>query len=120
MKTISINVSDDDYRMLTAIAEDQKRRLSDFSYLLYARGLSFFFCETQVSIKKTESDYTEADRLQQKINADLEKIEGFDSLGWEERKEKGYNSVSSFLGDDALIDPLVERIEAYALNPVEE
>ena len=73
VKTISINVSDNDYRILTEIAKDQRRRLADFSYLLYARGLTFFFCETPVCISKIESDYTEADRLQQKINADLEK-----------------------------------------------
>ena len=124
MKKISINVSDDDYRILTAIAEDQNRRLSDLSYLLYARGLTFFFCETPVHIKKIESDYTEADRLQQKINNDLEKTEGWRDLEWKERKEKGYVHIDDFISDDDLIDPLVERIEVCALyppsNPVEE
>ena len=88
MKTISINVSDNDYRILTEIAKDQRRRLTDLSYLLFARGLEFFFCETPVYIRKIESDYTEADRLQQKINDDLEKTEGWSDLSWKERKER--------------------------------
>ncbi len=117
MKTISINVSDNDYRILTAIAADQKRRLSDLSYLLYARGLTFFFCEAPICISKIESDYTEADRLQQKINADLEKTEGWRDLEWKERKEKGYVHIATCISDDDLIDPLVERLEACALNP---
>ncbi len=120
MKTISINVSDNDYRILTAIAKDQHRQLADLSYLLYAKGLTFFFCETPVCIRKTESDYTEADRKQQKINDDLEKTEGWSDLEWKERKEKGYVHIGDFISDDALIDPLVERIEDYVLNPVEE
>lgn len=120
VKTISINVSDNDYRILTEIAKDQRRRLADFSYLLYARGLTFFFCETPVCISKIESDYTEADRLQQKINADLEKTEGWRDLEWKERKEKGYVHIGTCISDDDLIDPLVERIEACALDPVEE
>ena len=120
MKKISINVSDDDYRILTAIAEDQKRRLSDLSYLLYARGLEFFFCETPVYIRKIESDYTEADRLQQKINDDLEKTEGWGEWSWKERKEKGYVPLDVFIRDDDLIDSLAKRIEACVLDPVEE
>ena len=120
MKTISINVSDNDYRILTEIANDQRRRLTDLSYLLFARGLEFFFCETPVYIRKIESDYTEADRLQQKINDDLEKTEGWSDLNWKERKEKGYVLIDAFIRDDELIESLAERIEACVLEPVEE
>ncbi len=121
VKTISINVSDNDYRILTAIAKDQSRRLTDLSYLLYAKGLEFFFCETHVSIKKIESDYTEADRKQQKINLDLAvNTPGWERLNYQEKEEKGFEHVHQWISDDALIDPLVERIEACALNPVEE
>lgn len=52
MQKIEILVSDKDFDLLTRIAKDQNRRLSDLNYLLYSRGLESFFCETMVSIPK--------------------------------------------------------------------
>ena len=134
MKTISIHVPDNDYRIISEVAKQEKRRLSDLAYLVFGKGLDVFFCETQVAIKKIESDYTEADRLQQKINADLEKTEGWKDLNYDERKEKGYKHVCDWISNyertekadgtfdynDPLIEPLAERIEGYALNPAND
>lgn len=132
MKQIIIDIPDNDHRILSEIAKAENRRLPDLAYILFGRGLSSFFCETEVLIKKIESDYTEADRLQQKINADLEKTEGWKNLGYDERKEKGYKHVCDWISNfertekadgtfeykDLLIWPLAERIQSYALNPV--
>tara|TARA_B100000131_G_scaffold266289_1_gene264157 strand:+ start:636 stop:1052 length:417 start_codon:yes stop_codon:yes gene_type:complete len=134
VKTISISLPDKDYRLLVEIAKEEKRRLSDLAYLLFGKGLDVFFCETHVSVKKTEDDYTEADRLQQKINEDLEKSEGWQDLDYDKKREKGWKHVCEWMSNherrknpdgsyeyiDPLIEPLAERIESYALNPIVE
>ena len=127
MKELKISVSDKDYDLLTRISKDQQRRLSDLNYLLYARGLESFFCETMVSVKKHENEYTKEDREQQKKNAELEKTEGWSKLDYSERESKGYEHVCSFISNheynsktktytDKLIDPLAAKIESYAIE----
>ena len=51
-KEITIKVSDKDYDLIQRIARQEKRKLSDFSYLLFAEGLKFFFCEDVICFKK--------------------------------------------------------------------
>jgi hypothetical protein len=127
MKELKISVSDKDYDLLTRISKDQQRRLSDLNYLLYAKGLDLFFCETMVSVEKHDNEYTKEDREQQKKNAELEKTEGWSKLDYSERESKGYEHVCSYISNheynsktktytDKLIDPLAEKIESYAIE----
>ena len=132
MKKIEITIPDKDYDLLTRIAKEQKRRLSDMHYLIYAEGLTFFFCETNILIKRLDSEFTEEEKKQNKINDKLEKIKGWYKLDDKVQEEKGYKFVSHWLSnnqwnkktekyDDTLIKPLAERIESYVLEaPTDE
>ena len=127
MKKIEISIPDKDYDLLTRIAKSEKRRLSDMHYLLYSEGLHFFFCETSVMIKRLDSEFTEEEKKQIKINDKLEKIKGWYKLDDKVQEEKGYKFVPRWLSnnqwnketdkyDDTLIKPLAERIESYVLE----
>jgi len=126
LKTLTIKVSADDHKKLKAIAAEEGRRLDDLSQLLYARGLEYFYCETSVSIKKEAHEYTEKESRQVSKNKELEASEGWLALNWEQRKERGYEHVSEFISNherddsgqfvDRLIDPLAERIKAFATD----
>ena len=132
MKKIEISIPDKDYDLLTRIAKSEKRRLSDMHYLLYSEGLHFFFCETSVMIKRLDSEFTEEEKKQIKINDKLEKIKGWYKLDDKVQEEKGYKFVPRWLSnnqwnketdkyDDTLIKPLAERIESYVLEaPTDE
>jgi len=132
MKKIEITIPDKDYDLLTRIAKEQKRRLSDMHYLIYAEGLTFFFCETNILIKRLDSEFTEEEKKQNKINDKLEKIKGWYKLDEKVQEEKGYKFVPHWLSnnswnketekyDDNLIKPLAKRIESYVLEaPTDE
>ena len=125
MKKLIIELPDKDYSIIERVAKDQHRRLSDLSYLVYAKGLEVYFCETAVSIKKEPDEYTEEEKVQLEKNAELEKTEGWDNLKYEERQAKGIKYVSEYITNhryengktsDPLFDPLVERLETYAID----
>tara|TARA_B100000965_G_scaffold337233_1_gene303942 strand:+ start:111 stop:506 length:396 start_codon:yes stop_codon:yes gene_type:complete len=130
MKSISIDLTDKDYDLYLKIAKSEKRRPSELAALIFADGLGYFFCEECVSVKKTEEDYTEEDRNQQKKNAELEKSEGWKDLDYDQRKEKGWEHVCDWLSnhqhvtkpdgtssyEDPLIEPLVQRIRDSVLS----
>ena len=100
MKKIEISIPDKDYDLLTRIAQDQKRRLSDMHYLCYAEGLGYLFCETDVNVEKKDSEFTEEEKKQMELNKKLEKdIEGFWGLSCDERKEKGYKHVRTHMSN---------------------
>ena len=131
MKQFQINLSDKDYSLLNRIAKSEGRRLTDLTYLLLGKGLEIFFCETIVYVEKDADDYSAKDLAQMKKNAELEKTEGWIKLDWHERKAKGYEHVSTILSNhvhsedlgrchDPLIEPLAERIEGYATEPIGE
>ena len=130
MQRLEIIVSDKDYDLLTRIAKDQNRRLSDLNYLLYSRGLESFFCETMVSIPKKLYEYTTEEREQEKKNDELEETEGWFDLDYTQREAKGYKHVCTFMSTwekndngqmhDPLVEPLAKRIEGYAVNDVKE
>jgi hypothetical protein len=125
-KTLTIKVSAADHKKLKAIAADQGRRLDDLSQLVYAQGLEIFYCETMVSIDKEPHEYTEKENLQLAKNKQLEASKGWSDLDWEQRKKRGYEHVSKFISNherddsgqyvDRLIDPLAERIKAFATD----
>ena len=127
MKSLSIELPDKDHSILSRVAVDQDRRLKDLIYLLMSRGIESYFCETSVSIKKEDDEYTEEDNNQLKKNKELELTKGWTSLTWDEQKAKGFEYVSSYLHNhvrkdgkytDPLIDPLAERIKSYAIEGV--
>jgi len=131
MQKLEINLPDKDYSILKRIAKSEGRRLIDLTYLLLGRGLDVFFCETMVHIDKEPDEYSARDLAQMKKNAELEKTEGWTSLDWHERRAKGYDHVHTKLSNhehsedlgrchDPLIEPLSERIESYAVEPITE
>jgi len=133
MKKIEITIPDKDYDLLTRIAKEQKRRLSDMHYLIYAEGLGYLFCETDITIEKLDSEFTEEEKKQIKLNEKLEEdIEDFWNLSFKEREAKGFKHVKHYMSNqeydqetkkhsDGLIKPLAERIESYVLEaPTDE
>ena len=127
MKSLSIELPDKDHSILSRVAVAQDRRLKDLIYLVVARGIESYFCETAVSIKKEEDEYTEEDNNQLKTNKELSRAEGWDDLTWEEQKATGFEYVCSYLHNrehkdgkytDPLIYPLSERIKSYAIEGV--
>lgn len=131
MKKLEINLTDKDYSILKRIAKSEGRRLTDLTYLLLGKGLQVFFCESMVYVDKEPDEYSTKDLAQLKKNAELEKSEGWTKLDWDERKAKGYEHVRDGISNhehseelgrchDPLIEPLAERIESYAIEPIGE
>ena len=123
MKNLTIELSDRDHDLLQRIAEADNRRLADLSYLLFARGLESFFCETEVLVHWRDDEWTEEALKQQTKNEELEAQDGWQQLDWEERQKQGYKFVHAFFDNcharprgDTLIDPLAKRIAAMALD----
>ena len=126
-KEITIKVSDKDYDLIQRIAKQEKRKLSDFSYLLFAEGLKFFFCEEIICFKKHDDELTEEEHKQIKINDELRKQDGWYELDFTEKVAQGFKQVKEWWEnhfynqetkeyEDNLIEPLVERLENYALK----
>lgn len=123
MASLTIQLSDKDLNLLERIAEQDDRRITDFVQLMFSRGLDYYYCDEIVSIKKTEEEYTQEERDQQSLNAELmNKYSTHD-----ERKEHGFKYVyccisnhetDKFSGEykDMLIEPLANRIKAYAIK----
>jgi len=116
---------------LVRIAEADKRRLSDLIYLFLGRGLSFFFCETAVSIKKESDEYTEEERKQEEKNKEIIAAHSdWDEYGkwsYDQRKELGWQPVSEWMnncnceGGKDFIEVLSDSIEnlAFDTSPLE-
>ena len=126
-KEITIKVSDKDYDFIQRIAKQEKRKLSDFSYLLFAEGLKFFFCEEHICFKKHDDELTEEEHKQIKINDELRKQDGWYNLDFPEKAAQGFKQVKEWWEnhfynqetkeyEDNLIEPLVKRLENYALE----
>ena len=130
-KEITIKVSDKDYDLIQRIAKQEKRKLSDFSNLLFAEGLKFFFCEEVICFKKHDDELTEEEHKQIKINDELRKQDGWYELDFTEKVAQGFKQVKEWWEnhfynqetkeyEDNLIEPLVERLENYALEEEED
>tara|TARA_B100000287_G_scaffold120224_1_gene112125 strand:+ start:173 stop:565 length:393 start_codon:yes stop_codon:yes gene_type:complete len=126
-KEIKIKVSDKDYDLIQRIAKSEKRRFSDFTQLVFAEGLDYFFCEESICFKKRDDELTEEEHKQIKINDELSKQEGWYDLDYEEKVVKGYKQVHQWWEnhlynqetkehDDNLIKPLVESIQSFAVK----
>ena len=112
-KEITVKVSDKDYDLIQRIAQQEKRRLSDFAQLLFAEGLDYFFCEQQLCFKKHDDE--------------LRKQEGFYDLDYKDKVKQGYKQVFEWWEnsiynhetkkhDDNLIKPIVKSIQSFAIE----
>ena len=130
-KEITIKVSDKDYDFIQRIAKSEKRKLSDFTQLVFAEGLDYFFCDDVVCFKKHDDEFTEEEKKQIKINDELRKQDGWYELDHEEKVVQGYKQVFEYWENhaynqetkehqDNLIKPIVKRLENYALEEEEE
>ena len=117
MKTISIQVSDKQHSLLTRLAAAEKRRLSDFNYLIYGNGLDMFFCERSVHVKKEPDEYTKEEKKQQAINKKVEKKprSDWDEHGWEHVSDYMYNYDKPD-GEMDFVTKLAHEIEALAFK----
>jgi len=123
MASLTIQLSDKDLNLLKRISESDDRRINDFVQLMFSRGLDYYYCDEMVSIKKTEEEYTQEERDQQSLNAELmNKYSTHD-----ERKEHGFKYVYCCISNhekddcsggykDMLIEPIVNRIKSYAIQ----
>jgi hypothetical protein len=116
-KTISIQVSDKQYSLLTRLAAAEKRRLSDFNYLIYGNGLDMFFCERSVHVKKEPDEYTKEEKKQQAINKKVEKKprSDWDEHGWEHVSDYMYNYDKPD-GEMDFVTKLAHEIENLAFK----
>jgi len=118
-KTISIQVSDKQYSLLTRIAAAEHRRLSDFNYLLYGQGLDMFFCERSIHVKKEPDEYTKEEKRQLAINKTVVKAHPrseWDEHGWEHVSDYMYNYDCDKDGEKDFVTKLSKDIEALAFK----
>ena len=126
-KEFTIKVSDKDYDLIQRIAKQEKIKLSDFYYLLFAEGLKFFFCEEHICFRKHDDELTEEEHKQIKINDELRKQDGWYELDFTEKVAQGFKQVKEWWENHfynketeeykkKLIEPLVKRLENYALE----
>ena len=126
-KEITIKVSDKDYDFIQRIAKSEKRRLLDFTQLVFAEGLEYFFCDDVVCFKKHDDEFTEEEHKQIKINDELRKQKGWYELDYEEKVVQGYKQVFEYWENhaynqetkehqDNLIKPIVKSIQSFAFE----
>ena len=118
MKTISIQVSDKQYSLLNRLAAAEKRRLSDFNYLIFGQGLDMFFCERSVHVKKEPDEYTKEEKKQLAINKKVEKSNErseWDVHGWEHVSDYMYNYDKPD-GEMDFVTKLAHEIEELAFK----
>ena len=128
MKTLSIQLKDKQYELLTRTANAERRKLPDFLYVLLGEGLSSQFRDHGVSILKTDSEFTEEEKEAFANNKVLEKTKGWESLNHKEREEKGWTYVCRYLnncgcgGEADYIEILSDSILHLVItdNPTEE
>ena len=120
MKTLSIQLTEQQHDLITRIAKADSRRLSDFSLLILAEGLTSYFCEKGISVKKRDDEFTEEERAQQAKNEEIRNQPDFHAINWEQMKERGWEGVSECFsncrcepGED-FVDNLAESIRAQA------
>ena len=116
-KQVTLNFSDDIYRDLVRVAKADGRRVNDLVTILLSEGLRFFYCETAISIKKLDSEFSQKDKDQIKKNEELENSEGWSGLDYEEKKAKGWDYVCHYLhNEDDFLGNLEERVKESVCN----
>ena len=99
MKTINIELTDEQHCMLTRIAKGDKRKVSDLIYLALSRGFEYMYDETVLHIEKVDSDYTDEEKKQIAKNKKLEATKGWNDLNFKEQKERGYDYVCKVMSN---------------------
>ena len=99
MKTLSIQLTEQQYDLITRIAKADARRLSDFSLLIFAEGLACYFCEKGISVKKRDDEFTEEERAQQAKNAEIRNHPDFHEINFDQMKERGWKGVDSYFSN---------------------
>jgi len=127
-KKVTIQLEEQDVFMLRRVAKEVKRKEQDMYQLLFAYGVKYMFCDESIAIDKLDDEYTEEEKAQLEKNEKLELEHGHKL--WhkpkEEREELGYKSVDKYIRNhvpnengmgcsDPLLDPIAERVEAFAL-----
>ena len=100
-KQLTIKVTDKQYDLLRRIAISDRYKLNDLICLIFARGLEFQWCEEEVSFKKRDDEYTPEEQDQILKNKRIEKeLKKEGKTIWdiphEERKKRGYKSISEY------------------------
>ena len=118
MKTINIELTNEQHCMLTRIAKGDKRKVSDLIYLALSRGFEYMYDETPLHIDKVESDYTDKEKKQIAKNKKLEATKGWNDLNYEEQKKRGYDYVckvmSNYPREKDFIPGFAESLERNA------
>ena len=116
-KQITLNFSDDIYRDLVRVAKADGRRVTDLVTILLSEGLRFFYCETSITIKKLDSEYSQEEKDQIKKNEELENSEGWSRLDYEKKQAKGWSHVCPYMrNEDDFLTNLEERVKESVCN----
>ena len=112
--------------MLRRVAREVKRKEQDMYQLLFAYGIKYMFCDESLAIDKLDDEFTEEEKAQLENNKALEEEHGHMlwQMSLEARKELGWNPVDKYIRNhvrsehgcsDPLLDPIADRVEAFAL-----
>ena len=118
MKTLSVQLTEQQYDFFTRLAKADNRRLSDFSLLILAEGLQFYFSEQVISIPKQDDDYTEEEKAQRAKNDEIRNQPDYSGIDYAEMEKRGWKSVLEYFsnrppGED-FVDNLSKSIRAQA------
>ena len=122
-KELKIKVTDKQYDLLRRIAISDRYKLNDLICLIFARGLEFQWCEEDITFKKRDDEYTPEEQDQILKNKQMEKeLEEEGKTIWdishEERKKKGYKSISEYHRVGGYGDSLNHLIADQLRNPL--
>ena len=122
-KELKIKVTDKQYDLLRRIAISDRYKLNDLICLIFARGLEFQWCEEDITFKKRDDEYTPKEQDQLLKNKQMEKElkeEGKTiwDISHEERKKKGYKSISEYHRVGGYGDSLNHLIADQLRNPL--
>jgi len=122
-KQLTIKVTDKQYDLLRRIAISDRYKLNDLICLIFARGLEFQWCEEDITFKKRDDEYTPEEQDQLLKNKQMEKElkeEGKTiwDISHEERKKKGYKSISEYHRVGGYGDSLNHLIADQLRNPL--
>ena len=122
-KELKIKVTDKQYDLIRRIAISDRYKLNDLICLIFARGLEFQWCEEDITFKKRDDEYTPEEQDQILKNKQMEKeLEEEGKTIWdishEERKKKGYKSISEYHRVGGYGDSLNHLIADQLRNPL--
>ena len=122
-KELKIKLTDKQYDLLRRIAISDRYKLNDLICLIFARGLEFQWCEEDITFKKRDDEYTPEEQDQILKNKQMEKeLEEEGKTIWdishEERKKKGYKSISEYHRVGGYGDSLNHLIADQLRNPL--